>query len=164
MSVLYFKSYADEAKSLCERGAGETDLARHFQCTIYDIRLWRALHKEFEHAIKVGGAAADERVTMALYERATGFEAKEIRQWTDKEGEVHETVTKKWIAADVGAAQYWLENRRPDLWTNRVKIDHTVNNTDVRDLSTDELLRIATSGGEGNPKPSGRAGKSDRIH
>src|ERR1700679_2136878 len=119
MSNLYLKAYAEEAKQLCERGAGESDLAKHFQCTIWDIRLWRAVHREFEHAIRVAGAAADERVTMALYERATGFEYTEVKRWTDpKTGEERESTTRKWVPGDVGAAQYWLENRVPEKWTN----------------------------------------------
>lgn len=164
MSNLYIKSYAEEAKQLCERGAGESDLARHFQCTIWDIRLWRAVHRDFEHAIRVAGAAADERVTMALYERATGFEYEEHKRFTDKDGKERESTTKKWMPGDVGAAQYWLENRVPEKWTNRVKIDHTVSNNDVRDISTEELLRIAAGGGEGGARAAGRPGKSDRVH
>ena len=52
-ATLYLKAYAAEARELCGRGACEGDLARHFQCTLHDIRLWCAVHKEFGAAVRV---------------------------------------------------------------------------------------------------------------
>lgn len=171
--ALYSKVMAAEAKALCERGAGETDLARHFKCTVWDIRLWRATHKDFESAVKVGRAAADDRVEMALYERAIGTTYEEVKRWwtplRDESGAVigkeeHQTVTTKIVPADTGAARYWLENRRPELWKNRVEVDHTMNNKDIRDIPTEELLRIAAGSGPGSAEPDTRAVKPRGLH
>lgn len=171
--ALYTKVMAAEARDLCARGAGETDLARHFKCSLWDIRLWRATHKDFEAAVKVGKAAADDRVEMALYERAIGTTYEEIKRWwvplRDAEGNVvgkeeRRSVTTKIVPADTQAARYWLENRRPEVWKNRVEIDHTLSNKDPRDISTEELLRIAAGGGPGGAESSARPGKPDRVH
>lgn len=164
LPALYQTTYVKEARDLCSRGAGESDLARHFKCSIWDIRLWKAVHKDFAAAVKVGADCADDKVTMSLYERACGCEVEEIREAPGKDGSIRKTITRRWIPGDPGAAQYWLENRRPDLWQNRVAIDHTVSNADVRDISTAELLRIARSGSAGDTKPASGAGKPDRVH
>ena len=168
-AALYHSSYAKEAQGLCARGAGESDLANYFKCTVWDIRLWCAVHRDFSSAVKVGEAAADDKVTMALYQRATGFSYDEVKVTTvpgrgpdDKPREAR-TVTTKWVAGDPGAAQFWLKNRRPDLWTDKVSVDHTVN-ADIRDIPTQDLLRIAAGGGAGGAQSNQGKVKSDRIH
>lgn len=154
--IRYESSYAKEAKGLCERGASESDLARHFKCTVWDVRLWCATHKDFAAAVRVGLENADERVTMALYQRATGFSYDEVKVTTlpgrndNDEPREMRAVTTKWVPADPGAAQYWLENRRPDLWRKRMEVKII---DAPEDLSDAELLRIAGQAAEPAKKP-----------
>lgn len=167
--IRYESSYAKEAKGLCERGASESDLARHFKCTVWDVRLWCATHKDFAAAVRVGQDVSDQRVEMALYQRATGFSYDEVKvtllPGVDAKGEPREmrAVTTKWVPGDVGAQQFWLKNRRPAEWTDKVTINHTAN-ADIRDITNEELLRIATGGSAGTTEPSGGPRKPGSVH
>lgn len=167
--IRYESSYAKEAKGLCERGASESDLARHFKCTVWDVRLWCATHKDFAAAVRVGQDVSDQRVEMALYQRATGFSYDEVRVTTiagkgpNDEPREMRAVTTKWVPGDVGAQQFWLKNRRSVEWTDKVTINHTAN-ADIRDITNEELLRIATGGSPRAVDPAGGTGKPDKFH
>lgn len=122
--VLYSRTFATEAAQLCAQGASWGDLAKHFQATRDDIRLWCVTHPEFGKACQVGREEASDRVTMALYERAVGFSYTESSITETPDG-VRSNTTNKHVPPDVSAAQYWLENRRPELWRRKVEVEHS---------------------------------------
>ncbi len=69
---------------------------------------------------------ASARVERALYERAVGYEHPEEKVFCDK-GEIitHEQV--KHYPPDVGAAKYWLNNRKPKEWKEKQEIELNAN-------------------------------------
>jgi hypothetical protein len=140
--ICYVKSFAAEAEQLCSNGASEVELAKHFAVSLAQIQLWACCHDDFRRAIQVGGQIADQRVTMALYRRATGYDIEEPYSYTKKDGTPVSGVKTRHIPADPGAAQYWLENRAPELWRNRTEVDHTIRRADARELSDEELAAI----------------------
>jgi AcrR family transcriptional regulator len=81
-------------------------------------------HKELKDALEQGKEVADIRVENALYRRAVGFysEEEQIVMVKDPDGETRpETVTKKvYHKPDVTAQIFWLKNRRPDKWRDKV--------------------------------------------
>jgi hypothetical protein len=123
--ILYRASYAPEAEGLCSRGATEVELAKHFGVSLAQIQLWCVCHPDFRAAVRVGGEVADQRVTMALYRRATGYEIEEPDQYVKKDGTVVTVVRRRHVPADPSAAQYWLENRAPDKWQRKVGVHHS---------------------------------------
>jgi uncharacterized protein YjcR len=54
--------YTRLAKSMCALGATDAELAEAFEVSITTINTWKARHKEFSAALKMGKAEADERV------------------------------------------------------------------------------------------------------
>lgn len=148
--VLYSSTFPGEALRLCAEGAGISDLARHFQVGTNDIRLWMVTHPEFRAAVRVGGDVADDRVTMALYERATGFSYIEHSVRVEGEGDaarVYRSETTKHMPPDPAAAMYWLQNRRPHLWRQKVEVDaqvatHTTTRVPPVAADADEWSRI----------------------
>jgi len=150
--ILYVKSYAAEAEALCANGATEVELAKHFAVSLAQIQLWACCHDDFRRAITVGGQIADQRVTMALYRRATGYDVEEPYTYTKKDGTEARGVKTRHIPADPAAAQYWLENRAPEQWRSRTEVDHTIRRADARELTDEELAAIVrsrpASGGE----------------
>lgn len=81
-------------------------------------------YKELKDALEQGKEVADIRVENALYRRAVGFysEEEQIVMVKDPDGETRpETVTKKvYHKPDVTAQIFWLKNRRPDKWRDKV--------------------------------------------
>ena len=95
---------------------------------------WQQEHEEFRQALKKGKAPVDTQVENALLKRALGYSYTETI--TDFElidtGQVDENgkpimekkiknvrSVKKEVAPDVGAAAFWLKNRRPDRWRDK---------------------------------------------
>ena len=87
------------------------------------------------------GEAPQDDVEKALLRRALGFRQEEIHTedlCDKKTGEVLEAVKRrtviKDIAPDVRALLFWLKNRRPDRWRDRVE-----NEAEVPDFGFDEV-------------------------
>ena len=81
---------------------------------------WKADNTEFCHALKAGKAEADERVERSLFARANGYEHDEV-DIRVVNGEVVQTPIRKLYPPDTTACIFWLKNRRPDLWRDRVE-------------------------------------------
>ena len=89
--------------------------------TLYD---WKQKYPEISEALKKGKEVVDIEVENALLKRAKGYEYVEekIEVETNRRGQmVSKKVvqTVKQIAPDVGAAAFWLKNRKPDVWRDR---------------------------------------------
>jgi hypothetical protein len=166
--IPYDPAYAPIAEQLCANGASEVELAKHFAVSLAQIQLWACCHDDFRRAIAVGGQMADQRVTMALYRRATGYDVEEPYSYTRKDGTVVQATKTRHVPAEPSAAQYWLENRQPELWRSRTEVDHTIRRTDARELTDEELAAIVRSAvpersERAAPAPS-RALEPDRVH
>lgn len=97
--------------------------------TFYD---WIKKYPEFFDAIKKGKEIADKEIVNALYKRALGYSYKEVKEeyavnadGADNEGKPAKeiTVTYKSEPPNTAALIYWLNNRRPDEWSNKSKLD-----------------------------------------
>ena len=93
----YKPEYAVRAAACCKLGATDVELANILGVSPGTISDWKTLHPDFLHAIKVDKAVADDRVVHSLYQRAVG--------------------------TDTTAAIFWLKNRRPDEWRERIDIN-----------------------------------------
>lgn len=76
---------------------------------------------EFAEALERWKLKADERVEASLYERATGYSHPDTHI-SAYQGEVIETPTIKHYPPDTQAAMFWLKNRRPDRWSDKVDV------------------------------------------
>lgn len=120
----YKPEYVDLARKFCKLGATDKDLAEALEVTEKTINLWKEKYPEFLQSIKEGKAQADAEVASKLFHRATGYEHPEddIRAIN---GEIVITPTIKHYAPDTTAAIFWLKNRRPDLWRDKVEQVHS---------------------------------------
>lgn len=108
--------------------------------TLYE---WQKKFPEIRDSLKAGKEVSDLMVENALFKRAIGFEYYEevtdVEQVpTKKTGEFkekkHTRIIKKTVPPDVTAQIFWLKNRRPDLWRDKVQYEE-----DVKD---DVLLKV----------------------
>jgi hypothetical protein len=74
---------------------------------------------EFLQSLKSGKAISDERVERALYERAIGYEHPDtdIRVVANQ---IVETALIKYYPPDTTACIFWLKNRKPDVWKDKL--------------------------------------------
>lgn len=85
---------------------------------------WKSKHLDFFDAIKRGREVADYQVENALFKRACGFEYDEVVtdviEFADGTQKKHVHKIRKTVPPDTGAAAFWLKNRRPDQWKDKV--------------------------------------------
>lgn len=118
---LYRHQYARIAYKFFLLGAtveGLADLLGVNKDTIYQ---WARKHPEFNTAMRGGRDFADANVASRLYARAMGYShAEEVIKVVDDK--IVRVNTVKHYAPDPGAAIFWLKNRQPELWKEKVEI------------------------------------------
>jgi hypothetical protein len=120
----YRDEFVGQAKKLCAQGATNDDLATYFGVSVSSIKLWRAEHREFSTALKVGKAVADRRVEEALFQRAVGYEHDEV-DLRVVGSKLVKTSLRKHYPPDTTAAIFWLKNRKPKDWRDKTTQEHT---------------------------------------
>lgn len=122
--TLYKPEYAEQVRKLCLLGATNEDIADFFGVCTATLDNWRAEHPEFLGAIKDGKIQADANVGQRLYERAMGFSHPEEKIF-QADGQIIRAYTVKQYPPDTAAAIFWLKNRRPDVWREKVINEHS---------------------------------------
>ena len=84
--------------------------------TLYE---WKKKSKEFSESLKKGKEVVDFEVENALLKRALGYEYEEE---TYENGILTKKV-KKQVPPDTTAQIFWLKNRKPNTWKDKVETD-----------------------------------------
>ena len=112
-----------KAQFLAEKGFTDAEMAEMFDVTEQTINNWKKRYPGFFESIKKGKEIADQRVVMALYERACGYSHPEIH-FSAYEGDVTKTPHIKHYPPDTAAAFIWLKNRAG--WKDKQEREHGV--------------------------------------
>ena len=118
----YRKEYARTAEELC-RDFSMTDkgLAKVFDVSEVTINAWKKEHPEFLKCLGNGKGHKDANVERSLYERATGYSHPEEKIF-NHQGNIIRAQTRKHYPPDTQAASFWLRNRQPERWRDKVEI------------------------------------------
>lgn len=109
-----------QARKACLMGATDQDLAELFDVHVDTIAEWKVVHAEFSDALKGAKAEADARVQRSLFERALGYSHPAVKILQDKGNPVVVPYTEHY-PPDTTACIFWLKNRQPALWRDRVE-------------------------------------------
>ena len=131
-----------QATILAEKGFTDVEIGEIFGVTKQTINNWKKRYPGFFDSIKKGKEIADQKVVLALYERACGYSHPEIH-FSEYKGDVTKTPHIKHYPPDTAAAFIWLKNRAG--WKDKQEQIHGV--TDA--LS--ELLKEISGSGLGIP-------------
>lgn len=118
----YKAEYCEQAHKLVLLGATDTQLADFFEVTEQTINNWKLQHEEFFESLKLGKEEADSRVEESLYNRATGYSHPEDKVFNNN-GEIITHRVIKHYPPDPTSMIFWLKNRQPEQWRDRV--EHT---------------------------------------
>lgn len=115
----------DIAYNLAEKGNHIAEIAEIIGVSTQSIYNWMHKDEKLFDAIKRGRKIADARVEDSLYKRAMGYEYDEVKNKViivnGKPSNMAErTIIKKEVLADVTAQIFWLKNRQPETWRDRV--------------------------------------------
>lgn len=97
-------------------------MADFFTVSVATINNWKKNHPEFLESLKSGKVVADANVSACLYERATGYSHKEDKIFNNN-GTALIVETEKHYPPDPLSIKYWLNNRQPELWREKVEAD-----------------------------------------
>jgi hypothetical protein len=108
--------------------------------TLYD---WSSKHSEFSEVLKRAKTIADLEVENALYKRALGYTVTLNKQKVTKDGYAVDCLEEMHIPADTTAQIFWLKNRQPEKW--RDKVEQSVTVEDHRENMKD-FMEVIKSG------------------
>lgn len=121
------KEYIEQAVKLCKKGFIDIELADFFNVSKATINNWKKEYPEFLDSLKKGKNFSDAKVEQALYDRALGFEYKELKkeESTSPHGSATKTTkTTKKVVGDTTAQIFWLKNRQPERWKDKRDAEH----------------------------------------
>jgi hypothetical protein len=119
----YREEFVDEAYKQCLLGATDEELAAYFGCAVSTVYVWKNEYPEFSEAIRRGKSRADADVAHAVYQRAIGYSHPEVKHLVVDKA-IEEVHTIKHYPPDATTGMFWLKNRQPKLW--KEKIDTTI--------------------------------------
>ena len=110
---------------LAREGLTEKEMAQKLGIGKTTLTRWKQEHPEFRASLNGSREEADLKVVDSLYRRAIGYESEETEMVvTAKDGEkklAKVKRVKKHVAPDVTACIFWLKNRRPAEWRDKVQ-------------------------------------------
>lgn len=116
----YKPEFVKQAEKLCALGATDIELADFFEVNVATLYRWKNEHQEFCEALKVSKEIADDRVERSLFSRANGYEHDEV-DIRVVDHVIVQTPIRKFYPPDTTACIFWLKNRRPDLWRDKIE-------------------------------------------
>lgn len=101
-----------------------SDIADYLGVGARTVSTWMTEHEEFQQAVYARRALADDKVEKSLFDRALGY-TEPVREQRPNPvtGEPVDLTRDVHVPADVRAAQFWLQNRRPAAWRNQVHVE-----------------------------------------
>ena len=106
--------------NLAKLGCVDKKIAEILGISEQTLNTWKKEHPEFLECLKNGREIAAGNVAGALYQRAMGYEHAE-EDVRVVNGKVVVTPTVKRYPPDTAAAIFYLKNRQPDLWRDKVE-------------------------------------------
>lgn len=116
--------YVEQARKLCKLGATDRELADFFGVVESTLNLWKIEHAEFSESLKVAKEEADARVERSLYQRAVGYSHPDVHV-SNYQGEVTLTNIIKVHPPETVACIFWLKNRQPEAWRDKIETQHS---------------------------------------
>ncbi|MFZ3193699.1 MAG: hypothetical protein WA154_10915 [Moraxellaceae bacterium] len=140
----YRSEFAEQAMKLCRLGATDAELADFFGVSESTLNNWKKAHPGFLESLKKGKTLSDAEVADKLFKRATGYEHPEDDIRTVSEGggmsKIVITPTIKHYPPDTGAAIFWLKNRQPSKW--RDKVESEDKGADLAQVLSDLIAKL----------------------
>lgn len=121
----YDPAFVEQAQKLAALGATDREVAEFFNVDERTLHRWKHEHEDFCQSLKLGKEASDARVEQSLYRRAIGYDHDATKIAVNAQGEVTQVPFTEHYPPDTTAGIFWLKNRRPDQWREKVMTEHS---------------------------------------
>jgi hypothetical protein len=112
--------FVAQAEKLAKLGATDIEIADFFEVDARTLYRWKGENEQFCQALKAGKSEADDRVERSLFARANGYEHDEIDIRVIG-GDIVQTPIRKFYPPDTTACIFWMKNRRPAEWREKIE-------------------------------------------
>lgn len=117
-----------EVLEYAKEGCTFEQIANRLLVTRQALYNWTKKYPELREAINEGNKVADDRVEMSLYEMCFPHDEREVEVEKDATGQViKQRIRTKHYEPNITAIQYWLQNRRKDVWKNHTSLEFSGN-------------------------------------
>lgn len=110
----------DKILELAKKGKTNKQIAQIIGISPQTIYYWQRTNDQFKWAFSEAKSAADDLVEASLFRKAIGYTCPETKVF-QYEGQIIEHTIQKHYAPDTTAGIFWLKNRRPEEWRERVE-------------------------------------------
>ena len=104
-------------------GLTDEQIARNIGIATSTFYEWKKKKLEFSETLKKGKEVVDLEVENALLKKELGYTITKKEEKLDKDGCVHTLEKDIHIPPDTTAQIFWLKNRKPNNWKDRVETD-----------------------------------------
>lgn len=128
------KENLEKIQEWAMNGARNEDIAHNMGINVSTFYAWCNEHQEFLDALKTAKEVSDIQIENALYKKALGYTVKLAKNFKIREviydnngkkiKEEEKLVTaydEQHIPADTTAQIFWLKNRKPTIWRDKVE-------------------------------------------
>jgi transcriptional regulator with XRE-family HTH domain len=114
------------AKWMRRSGLTDEQMSKELGISVATIHNWKNKYPEFLESLKESKDFVDSLVEDCLLKRALGFDYEEVKMIAKKEESGESKVTriekiKKKVVPDTTAQIFWLKNRKPGQWREKVE-------------------------------------------
>jgi len=119
------------AEEFARQGMIDLDIIKALGISHTMFYTYQNRHPEFKEALKRGKAPVNIEVENALLKAARGYIAEEVQEdiRVDKDGNeviYNKVKKKKEVPSNITACIFWLKNRKPEVWRDKVEADVNV--------------------------------------
>lgn len=116
-------AFIEKGRELAEQGMTDEEMAEEFGVDVRTLYRWKADNEAFCQALKAGKELPDECVVQSLYKMA--------------------------LDGNVTAAIFWLKNRQPNKWRDKVQNEHSgPNGGPMQQVTTVRLVPLLPKSGD----------------
>jgi len=132
------EEYVELVYNYCLLGATDVKLSEFFGVCEKTLNNWKKDYPHFLQSIRKGKEIADSQIANALFHRAKGYKHRETKIATYEGVISDEKEYDKHYPPDVKACQFWLKNRQPELWREKMEVDHTTDGKPITGFEIQE--------------------------
>lgn len=104
-------------------GLTDEQIAKNIGISRASLYEWKKKEVDISDALKKGKEVIDFEVENALLKKALGYTITLNKQKVTKDGDVVDITEEVHVPPDTTAQIFWLKNRKPNNWKDRVETD-----------------------------------------
>lgn len=124
----------EKIMDLAKQGKTDQQISDAIGISRRTLQHWKTNDWEFLLTLKENKAQADDLVEATLFQKATGYHLKKTKKEIDDNGEEKIVEAYEEIPPDTTAMIFWLKNRRPKEWRDKIENELSISKDTLETL------------------------------